>query len=138
MLFRSSSPNCDHDLISRIIGESPGVTVFCEAPSCGFYRASGQFAGAINTDEALATAAKIKDLSLKLRHDVRSPIQNIHDSAERLHQKLLDGDEAGVMTTLSALQKSATRVMQSIPRFSVFHKELEKLIAQLSNREPRK
>jgi hypothetical protein len=125
-----SAANCEMGILQSLFTDKPGLKVYAQLFEKTFLMVE-MAVSPVKRDEILSRAAIVKDVSLKLRHDVRSPIQTIHDCSERLHLQLVENDVAAALATVGVLQKSASKIYRGIARFGEFHSEVEKLIEQL-------
>ncbi len=119
-----------YEVLSRIFEENRFCLVFQQINPAkfDFVRISQDSETTDSTiQEATLCLTKLKELSIKVRHDVRSPIQSIYESAELLvQQKALDDREA-MLRSVGILHSCATRIYASLDGFNEFHKEIENL-----------
>ncbi|RKY21376.1 MAG: hypothetical protein DRP90_02295 [Planctomycetota bacterium] len=83
-------------------------------------------------EEALRAAQELKELSVRVRHDVRSPIQSIFEGVEELAALLPPDAGKECVEVMGIVQQNARRIYRAIPDFGEFHRKLEELAALLA------
>ena len=115
----------------------PELIVYVECGYGDFLRLDPANQGtAAELARAIDTAAIARDLSLSVRHSVRSPIQTIYECSRAALEASSLGDETETVANLELINRAASRIYTAVDDFNDFHSRIEQLLGVLASMTP--